>query len=232
MRRHGLGRRAFRLDDGHTDPAPGAAAQARRLESMPRIHILRSRRTVREIRLPDNAQQKKNGESAGMIRYLPPMGAFADAESTGLATSISWRRDDGFCAGSVVGSFFTSPFASITHRSAHPRQHMGCVNATAPRARRHRNGRSWPAISRRDGFALALVRTVLFIRRHTRVPRRRADGRDLLRERSERMWNGLGDTQHRIWSMDARSGTCVEQSALAFGRHGAGVCRVQSRVHD
>ena len=68
MRRHGMGRRAFQLDDTHSDPPPGSAAQAgRSLELLPRIHLLKSRRTLREFRDPDNAQQKQNARNGGAM---------------------------------------------------------------------------------------------------------------------------------------------------------------------
>ncbi len=61
MRRHGMGRRAFQLDDEH------AFAQGERsLELLPRVHLLKSRRTLKEFRDPENAQQN------GMLGTLEP----------------------------------------------------------------------------------------------------------------------------------------------------------------
>ncbi|CBQ71972.1 conserved hypothetical protein [Sporisorium reilianum SRZ2] len=62
MRRHGMGRRAFQLDD------EAAFAQGQRsLELLPRIHLLKSRRTLREFRDPENAQQKHNARNGGAM---------------------------------------------------------------------------------------------------------------------------------------------------------------------
>lgn len=67
-RRHGMGRRAFQLDDAHSDPPPGSPAQGTRLlEMLPRIHLLKSRRTLREFRDPENAQQKQNARNGGAM---------------------------------------------------------------------------------------------------------------------------------------------------------------------
>ncbi|SPO35117.1 uncharacterized protein PSFLO_00588 [Pseudozyma flocculosa] len=64
MRRHNLGRRSFQLDDSASDSSP----QIRRsIETMPRIHLLRSRRTLREFRDPENAQQKANARNGGAM---------------------------------------------------------------------------------------------------------------------------------------------------------------------
>ncbi|ETS62973.1 hypothetical protein PaG_02743 [Moesziomyces aphidis] len=68
MRRHGMGRRAFQLDDAHSDPAPGSSSAPKRaLESLPHIHLLKSRRSLREFRDPENAQQKSNARNAGAM---------------------------------------------------------------------------------------------------------------------------------------------------------------------
>ncbi|KAJ1029553.1 hypothetical protein NDA13_002799 [Ustilago tritici] len=66
MRRHGMDRRAFQLDDTYYDPSPGSSAQGEHaLELLPRIHLLRSNRTLREFRDPDNAQQYPNARNGG-----------------------------------------------------------------------------------------------------------------------------------------------------------------------
>lgn len=66
MRRHGMGRRAFQLDDAYSDPTPGSSIQGERaLELLPRIHLLKSRRTLKEFRDPDNAQQHPNARNGG-----------------------------------------------------------------------------------------------------------------------------------------------------------------------
>ncbi|KAN0066342.1 hypothetical protein ACQY0O_000436 [Thecaphora frezii] len=69
MRRHGLGRRTFQLDDAATDPPHDttAAQGPRSIELLPRIHLLRSRRTLKEFRDPDNAQQKANARNGGAM---------------------------------------------------------------------------------------------------------------------------------------------------------------------
>jgi Putative peptidase family len=61
MRRMGLGRRTFALDDAHSDQREGAGD----ISSFPKVHILISNRTVSEIRNPDNAQQYKGAKNSG-----------------------------------------------------------------------------------------------------------------------------------------------------------------------
>ncbi len=61
MRRMGLGRRTFALDDARFDDQPGK----RDISTMPKIHVLVSNRTVQEIRDPENAQQKRNARNGG-----------------------------------------------------------------------------------------------------------------------------------------------------------------------
>ena len=63
MRRHGMGRRAFQLDD----EASFAQGGERSLEQLPRIHLLKSRRTLKEFRDPENAQQKANARNGGAM---------------------------------------------------------------------------------------------------------------------------------------------------------------------
>ncbi|CDS82189.1 related to RSC2-member of RSC complex [Sporisorium scitamineum] len=62
MRRHGMGRRAFQLDD-----EASFAQGERSLELLPRVHLLKSRRTMREFRDPENAQQKHNARNGGAM---------------------------------------------------------------------------------------------------------------------------------------------------------------------
>ncbi|GAC96204.1 zinc metalloproteinase [Pseudozyma hubeiensis SY62] len=62
MRRHGMGRRAFQLDD-----EASFAQGERSLELLPRVHLIKSRRTLREFRDPENAQQKPNARNGGAM---------------------------------------------------------------------------------------------------------------------------------------------------------------------
>ncbi|EST07704.1 hypothetical protein PSEUBRA_002801 [Kalmanozyma brasiliensis GHG001] len=62
MRRHGMGRRAFQLDDEEA-----FAKGERSLELLPRIHLLKSRHTLQEFRDPNNAQQKQGAGNAGAM---------------------------------------------------------------------------------------------------------------------------------------------------------------------
>ncbi len=68
MRRHGMGRRAFQLDDAASDSSFGSAVPSQRLlELLPRIHLLKSRRTLQEFRDPHNAQQMTNARNGGAM---------------------------------------------------------------------------------------------------------------------------------------------------------------------
>lgn len=65
MRRLGMGRRTFQLDD--IDAAEEAAEASRELSSMPRVHLLRSRHPLKEFRDPDNAQQNSRARDGGAM---------------------------------------------------------------------------------------------------------------------------------------------------------------------
>jgi len=70
MRRHQLGSRTFSLDDTASDPTPKSNSSLREIEHLPKIHILKSRHTLKEFRDPNNAQQFKGARNGGAMHQF------------------------------------------------------------------------------------------------------------------------------------------------------------------
>ncbi|KDN48442.1 hypothetical protein K437DRAFT_234275 [Tilletiaria anomala UBC 951] len=63
MRRMCLGPRTFALDDANSDVQPESGGYRKDLSEYPKVHILVSRHTTKEIRDPDNAQQNQRAKN-------------------------------------------------------------------------------------------------------------------------------------------------------------------------
>lgn len=67
MHRLGLGRRTFQLDDVDAAEACSSQTDNQDISLMPRIHLLRSRHTLKEFRDPNNAQQNSKARDGGAM---------------------------------------------------------------------------------------------------------------------------------------------------------------------